>query len=669
MAALQPARLTWLADGSPYAVDYQDRYFSAQGGLAETRCVFLSGNGLPERWRDRPTFTLVETGLGTGLNLLATWALWRRTRRPGQRLTYVAIERHPLTPDDAARALRPWDELAGLRARFLAAYPPLVPGFQTLELGDPSLRVLLIFESIETGLEAFRGGVDAWFLDGFAPARNPAMWDARVYTAMAARSRPGCTVATYAAAGQVRRGLEAAGFTLERHPGFAGKRERLVGTWPDNADDPGPDPTAPPWYRLPNPPAIPRGRALVIGAGLAGCGAAEGLARRGWSVTLTDPAGIAGAASGNLAGTYLPLITKGVTARSQFSLAAFGDLVNRLHRLRRAGHWVDAIGSGLWQVFGDPEEAERLRAGIAAHGLEGILADERTGPAASARVGTSLAQGGLWFPAAGALDPRQLCRALLQAGGLSPPIRARVAAITPADPTLRGAGWRAWDTAGQVIAEADVVVIANGAEARTLVPSVTGGLRRVRGQVSHFRATPASAGLRVPLSFGAYATPHRGGLHAVGATFDLDDPDLTPRYPDDQANQAALEQAFPALATGIAPPLEARVAHRTSVPDHLPMVGPIPDGQAFAEAYTGLHHGRPTHRYPPADYRPGLYLSVAHGARGIVTAPFAGELLAGQVSGEPLPLPGPVLDAIHPARFWVRALRRGQPIPEDPRSS
>lgn len=217
---------------------YDDIYFSAQGGLAEKNYVFLGGNDLPARWVGRGAFTVCETGFGTGLSFLATWKAFSETCAPGQRLDYVGIEKHPLAPEEIRAALGGWRaEIGeGIFDGFLESYPLRTPGFHRNIYplnGGACLTLTLVFEDVNAGLPEFDApaGVDAWFLDGFTPAKNPQMWSETLFSEMARLSAPGARFATFTAAGAVRRGLEAAGFRVEKRPGFGYKHDMLAGVF------------------------------------------------------------------------------------------------------------------------------------------------------------------------------------------------------------------------------------------------------------------------------------------------------------------------------------------------------------------------------------------------------------------------------------------------------
>ncbi len=212
--------LSW-QEGVPVSTRFDDPYYSREDGLAETRHVFLAGCDLPARWEGRDSFTIAELGFGTGLNFCAALALWRATAPPAAHLRFVSFEMYPLAAADIDRALAVWPEIADERAALVAAWQ----GAGSIEIDNATLT-LVTGDARET-VRAWNGQADAWFLDGFAPSRNPQMWEAPLLDAVARASAPDAIAATYSVAGAVRRGLQGAGFTLERLPGYGRKREML----------------------------------------------------------------------------------------------------------------------------------------------------------------------------------------------------------------------------------------------------------------------------------------------------------------------------------------------------------------------------------------------------------------------------------------------------------
>ncbi|MDQ4427038.1 tRNA (5-methylaminomethyl-2-thiouridine)(34)-methyltransferase MnmD, partial [Thalassolituus sp.] len=182
--------LTWNEQGLPVADDFDDPYFSVENGLEETRYVFLKQNGLPQRWQSHQApFRIIETGFGTGLNFLATWQAFLSTRGKNNWLHFTSIEKFPLSREQLQKALALWPELSELSEKLIEAYPPALKGFHTLKWPDERVSLTLIFDDVHAALPQLNGPVDAWFLDGFAPAKNPAMWSDALFSEIRRISR------------------------------------------------------------------------------------------------------------------------------------------------------------------------------------------------------------------------------------------------------------------------------------------------------------------------------------------------------------------------------------------------------------------------------------------------------------------------------------------------
>ncbi|NVO99928.1 tRNA (5-methylaminomethyl-2-thiouridine)(34)-methyltransferase MnmD, partial [Photobacterium damselae subsp. damselae] len=320
---------------TPVSNDFDDVYFSNANGLEETRYVFLQQNGLPDRWNDfsRRRFVVAETGFGTGLNFLALWQQFKafRAENPDatvKELHFISFEKFPVTLDDLKKAHLSWPELSDLAQQLHAHYPPAVADCHRIILEDGLITLDLWFGDIQdcmpqvwTGDE---GIVDAWFLDGFAPSKNLAMWNLDVYKGMRNLARSGCTLATFTAAGFVRRELIEAGFEMKKAKGFGHKREMLTGTIGERS---APSNTKP-WYhisaRVENDSTQALNDIAIIGGGVASAATALSLVRRGQTVTLycKDEKPAQGA-SGNKQGAVYPLLNGNHNALSRFFAPAF----------------------------------------------------------------------------------------------------------------------------------------------------------------------------------------------------------------------------------------------------------------------------------------------------------------------------------------------------------
>eukprot|EP01034_Spumella_vulgaris_P045425 gene45425-56583_t len=273
MNPVQPnAQLDWDDQGRPRSRVFDDVYFSDKSGLDETRYVFLEQNRLQERFAALPVggrLVIGETGFGTGLNFLCAWQLFEQHAVPGARLHFVSVEKYPLRHADLQRALALWPALKPLADQLLAQYVAIHQGFQRLILANGRVTLTLLIGDALEQLPQLDAQIDAWFLDGFAPAKNPDMWTAELFAELARLAAPGSTISTFTSTGWVRRLLNSAGFKMKRTPGIGLKWEILRGEflgWP--ADAPLPAPIKP-WFARPTALKGER-RALVIGGGMAG---------------------------------------------------------------------------------------------------------------------------------------------------------------------------------------------------------------------------------------------------------------------------------------------------------------------------------------------------------------------------------------------------------------
>lgn len=227
LRTILPASLEY-RDGVPYSAAYGDIYHSADGGAGQARHVFLHGCGLPGRWAGRACFVVLETGFGTGLNFLATWAAWRDDPARPARLHFLSVEKHPFRAEDLAHLHAQWPAFGPLSAELLANWPALTPGFHRIALDQGRIQLTLMLGDARDCLPRVEAGVDAFYLDGFAPDANPDLWQTAVYGEFARLAHPGALAATYTVAAGVRQGLAQAGFACEKRPGYGRKRHCLV---------------------------------------------------------------------------------------------------------------------------------------------------------------------------------------------------------------------------------------------------------------------------------------------------------------------------------------------------------------------------------------------------------------------------------------------------------
>ncbi len=606
--------IDWKDDGTPVAREAGDVYFTAGDGLAETRAVFLKGCGLPEAWADRHAFTIAETGFGTGLNFLALCELWQAHRPTADAwLHFVSFEGFPLTQADAARALEMWPELAPLATRLLAEWPGPVRSVHHVVWADLGVTLTLHLGDIHDTLPASRFQADAWFLDGFSPAKNEDMWAASLYALMAERSRPGASIGTFTVAGAVRRGLAAAGFDVAKAPGHGRKRERLEARL---AQPPAASPDVHGLRSLP----IPAQKIAVLGAGIAGASAAHALAQRGADVTVLDPVGPASGASGNPLGLVMPRLDAGDSVQARLLIDAY--LAARQTYAGMAG----AHETSVRQV--PRNDAERTR-------FAKLLAD----PPLPLEDLEALSGGGLLHKRALILEPARIVSGLLE------DIRVRIGAVDVSlpDRTVNGESY-------------DAIILATAMETNRHLPWI--GLAGRLGQVDSVSAAPAVAPDAIAGGHYALALEDR---RLWGATFEKVPQGMAAETSDAarRANAEALQELAPWWRRDVDTlPVSSRAAIRATTTDRLPLVGAVPDHAAAIDRFAGLRKGRPADADAPL--LPGIFMVNGFGARGFTWGPWAGRVLAAQCLGGPSPAETSALEAVSPLRLVLRALKRGE---------
>ena len=648
------AELDWDERGQPLSRQFADVYFSQEDGLTETRYVFLANNQLGERFsalQNGEQLVIGETGFGTGLNFLCAWQLFEQQAPAGAQLHFVSVEKYPLNKADLERALALWPELAPYAEQLLAQYVALHPGFQRLVLANGRIILTLLIGDARELLGQLDARIDAWFLDGFAPAKNPQMWTPELFAELARLSHTGTTLGTFTSTGHVRRSLNEAGFKMKRVPGLGKKWEVLKGAYIGT-----PAAAATPWFARPPQPAGAR-TALVIGAGLAGCATAASLAQRGWQVTLMERHGaIAQEASGNPQGVLYLKLSAHHTALSRLIVSGYGHTRRLLHGLHKGQDWDNC---GVLQLAFDSKEAQRQAQLAAAFPEDLLIALDKT--AAEAQAGIPLPAGGLFYPEAGWVHPPALCALLSQHPNIHLQLHQEALELR-----RDGNQWQACN-GEQLLASAAVVVLASAAEIKSFSQAAHLPLKRIRGQISRLPATADSRALSTVVCAEGYVAPPRLDEHTLGASFDFNSDDLTANSADHASNLQLLEEISPALADALNAAalnpahLQGRAAFRCTSPDYLPIVGPLADTAAFAEAYAVLRKDARQVPDSPCPWLDGLYINSGHGSRGLISAPLSGELIAAWLNDEPLPVPADVAQACHPNRFALRRLIRNKP--------
>ncbi|USD36664.1 bifunctional tRNA (5-methylaminomethyl-2-thiouridine)(34)-methyltransferase MnmD/FAD-dependent 5-carboxymethylaminomethyl-2-thiouridine(34) oxidoreductase MnmC [Ferrimonas sp. SCSIO 43195] len=651
MTPILPAKLDWRDSDTPVSIEYDDVYFSTVDGIDETQYVFLKHNGFPERFIAHPHTTLVvaETGFGTGLNLCLLWQAFRQFRQAHpqarcRRLHFVSMEKHPVTDADLRRAHKYWPQLQHQTRQLQQAYPAPIGGCHRMEFDQGEVVVDLWLGDVNEILPSMvtddSGLFDAWFLDGFTPSKNPAMWQPELYTQMARLSRHQATYATFTAAGHVRRGLERVGFSVTKDHGYGVKREMISG-------------------QLLNakPVAKTVSEVAIVGAGVAAAHLALSLVQRGIRVTLySQGQASADGASGNRQGAIYPLMNLAEDGLSQLYQQGFLLSRQRLNRTVAAGHSIDHDWCGVVQLGQNDKDQAKL-AKVATAGFPPELVHGIDRQQASHIADLPLDRGGLFFPFGGWVAPNQLIPALLAQAGQLGQLQCHydhpLKSLTASDN-----GWQLDFHNGQQTHH-DQVVIAMGHQSHQLAQTAPLPIQAVRGQISAPQTTPRLNQLKTVLCADGYLIPQLQGRLTSGASFVKRNSDSRWQQQDVAEIRQRMHASFGQC--GWAQELmfddSGRAAVRGSVRDHFPLAGPVPDWPQIIDRQSQL-------RQQPLPSQPGLHLLAGLGSRGLCSAALMAESVVSSLCAEPRPIDQALLARVVPGRFWQRRLNKGHPVPE-----
>lgn len=743
LCAVETASIDW--EGNfPRSRLFEDIYFSTNNSLAETKHVFIDANKLSQRWaqldnESNNTFTIIETGFGSGLNFLATAQLWLEQGSEHSVLHFTSIEKFPLSQSDLNKALSAWPELETLATQLSEQYPPPLPGHHRLYFEDANKRrriaLTLIFADVTEALEQVRCtdhpafnrhrtfNVDAWFLDGFAPAKNPAMWTDDLYQHMAELSHAQTTFSTFTAAGMVRRGLINVGFTVHKASGYGSKRDMLIGSYQGKGSENQSSRDginnetsrthkrktkfSPPWYLdgssgpgtntdkplKTNSSARHSIRhstkhftrhstkhadkhAAIIGGGIAGCTTANALAQRGWQVTLYEKTcTLAAGASGNPQGIIYPRLSPEASYLSRFNLSAllfatryyrqFWDQTIAEASARKTAKNISR-GSRCGVLVLPETPAERVIFARIADNFKSCEAFVYlvNNTQIQALSGLPLqAESGLYFPTLGWIEPQKICDQLTR----HPNIHIEQANIQQIVLDDDETHWHLYcvnqpDIPTTNSYTASTVVIATSHHTQLFQVNAHLPLKAIRGQISSIRVTDTSRALKTVICGAGYLSPASDGQHTFGATYNLDTTSEQVRIEDHQLNLDTLNKTDASLTTALGQPqastLSGRASLRCTTPDYLPLIGPAPVYEQFLEDFAPLRNDARTDIATCGKHWPGLYLHCGLGSRGFTYGPLGAELLADIINKDVPPLPRELKNALHPARFIIRDLKR-----------
>ncbi|MFA0568598.1 bifunctional tRNA (5-methylaminomethyl-2-thiouridine)(34)-methyltransferase MnmD/FAD-dependent 5-carboxymethylaminomethyl-2-thiouridine(34) oxidoreductase MnmC [Vibrio gallaecicus] len=673
MTSITNAELEWNEAGTPVSDQFDDVYFSNVNGLEETRYVFLKQNHLPDRWieHQQRRFVIAETGFGTGLNFLAVWHWFEAFLKDNpeaitKELHFVSFEKYPLNKADLIKAHQAWPELAKYAEQLQAHYPIALPECHRIVLADGAITLDLWFGDIKDCMPNVPtpcdGLVDAWFLDGFAPSKNPEMWNQNLFNGMAKLAKQDCTCATFTAAGFVRRGLIEAGFDMKKVKGFGTKREMIAGELRDKT----PYTNIKPWFALSKPASTDD--IAIVGGGIASASLAKTISRRGKSISLyCEHQQAAGNASGNNQGAIYPLLSE---AKANVSRVFGPGLLFARQFINQAAESIqfDHDWCGVNILMWDESSKKKLNRMLEGN-FHTDLIQRLTSEQANEKIGLPVDKESVYFPLGGWLSPLQLTQGLIKQLDAGDNFHVHY------EHEVKNLEWQPaaqqWQLTistpnGIKTTTHSQVVIANGHKFTQFKQSKRIPLTPVKGQVSHIPTTDNLSKLNTVLCFDGYLTPQNtnNGHHCIGANYDKSNIDQAFDVEVQKHNGERLAGSLPEQAWANDVDTSANLSRqgiRSVSRDHLPFVGNIGDFEKITDEYKNLHTTKESEATPVASY-PNLYSFIGLGSRGLSSAPLLAEVLASQICGDPLPLPADVLEAIHPSRMWVRRLRKGKEL-------
>ena len=627
-----------IEDDSVLSNNFNDIYFQPNNGLEEKKYVFLDGNNLPQNWKKKSVFTIAETGFGIGLNFLSTLKLWHETHEKNQQLHYISCELFPFDIQQLDDILSPIETLKPFTKIFLEKYPQVKTyGFHRIRFEEFNCTLMLIFGDCVDAFENMDAKIDAWFLDGFAPSKNPQMWSERLFKRISELSQQGTTLSTYSVAANLKKQLTENGFVIQKKKGFGKKREMLTATFQAEQTEIF---EKQPWAQTFS--VNEKDEITILGAGIAGLSIADCFYSYGKKVTMIDrQVKPCLETSGNPQAMVMPSFDLNDSPEARFYLTAFLYAVryysNQFYHPVGVHHLAFTEKQQCWQdkllnKFNLPELLIKYHD-------KGIL-----------------------YPSAGWLDTQGHAEDKFKK--IDNYISAEIDKILFEDGL-----WHLFSN-GKLIHKCKTLILANGINVVQLLANSNIDyqlpLTAKHGQISYFKTKNSDSIIakspHVQLADG-YITPQWNGVQTCGATFD--------HLPENQWFQPALPEEdhwrrniefwkdtdyYPELLEFQSH--QTRAGIRVTTPDHLPVCGAVIDQKQFCKDYYDIHHGRHWKQYPKPKPINNLYILTGLGSRGFCSAPLLAEYLCNQILGQPLTLDRQMQKTVHPNRFLYRKLQK-----------
>ncbi|MDE1892137.1 MAG: FAD-dependent 5-carboxymethylaminomethyl-2-thiouridine(34) oxidoreductase MnmC [Betaproteobacteria bacterium] len=612
-------------NGTVYSLEFDDIYHSSSGAREQAHTVFVSGNHLPERFAalKNNQFSIFETGFGVGVNFLATAQCWCENRSNDQaHLHYVACEKFPVSSSDLNHIIQEYVFPENITKQLINQWPSLTTGYHEIRFNKESITLTLIFDDIRSATNNLTMSIDALFLDGFSPKKNPDMWQEDILMTLAKHCHAKTTLATWCVAGSVREGLTKAGFNLTREKGFGQKKHRLVGQFdriPEDKQAIRQERYFPHISRYLKQSSVKQ--VGVVGGGIAGSLLTYVLTQSQINVTLFERGShIANAASGNPAGILRPVVSKDDNILSRITRRGFFLTKQLIKELEYHSSELIAHYPGVIHLAKDHTEQITQQDIVKTRHFPTDYVTYLTGEEIKTRFQIDHPLGGLFFTQAGFINPQRLCeRAIhLSSQRLTLHLNTEIQQIKQQNDK-----WLVFNANNEQIGEFDSLVLCLGANNLSVTEKL--GLTINRGQLSLFNHPHLTAALPVLCKDGYIITlPNNQVLS--GATYDHE-LDPNPTITNHEKNQQRLLAILGKNPLAFNSVLD-RIAYRSVSRDRLPVVGELS--------------------------QKGLYCIMGNASRGIVWSVLNARIIRSLITGEPQPIEKTLLDNLSPQRLFSR---------------
>lgn len=662
-------KLSYQKDGTPYCQRFDDIYFESESGYLQSDFVFIQKNKIGLRLQvAKQTFTVAETGFGTGLNFLLTLQAYQKAQQASSiqlaPLHFISVEKYPLTKEQLVQSLSILPQLQSLALTLINSYPdcPVEEFGQEFKTTffNGQVQLTLIFDDAAQGFSSLNcskeGLVDAWYLDGFTPAKNPDMWSKDLFSQIGRLSKDQATLATFTVAGFVKRQLRDIGFRLEKLLAKGKKKEMLSAVMQNN-------PITNKGYYL-RPLITKPQHVSIIGGGIASACAAYALTKQGVKVTLyCKDTSLAQGGSGNAIGALYPLLHQQEDDISSFYQQAFWRAKALYTEIAEQGFSFAHQWCGLLEVSYKEALIKRQHAFESLNTWPNDLIHGVNAKQASELANIDLSYGGLFMPNAGWISPQDLVKQIFNAAKSTTRLKimtdthiTKIKQVANASSNENSTSWSLTSNQGEF--NASVLVICGGADAIKIEQLKTLPLTATRGQVTSMKSNKKINKLSTVICHKGYLTPENNGIHCIGATFQKNDTNITTNKADDDYNLTMLDKCLPELSSTIdwqeQDISSSKARLRCMSQDHLPLVGAVPDIKEHVATYSHLAKDKNWKYSQAAPCIDNLYVLLGLGARGLCSAPLAADILTAELCNTPYPVDSQMLFNLSPNRFIIR---------------